>query len=104
MLRFPPEPLACAAGCEVAPSVVVIGGREAGPVVAGRVGGGSFESEAPRRWEISTLTVLMARAVTADVPATSSEYPYPEMLLEFSLLSYRQRRGDNWRPKLEEQC
>lgn len=87
-------------------SAVVIGGREVGLVVAGLVvgGGGSFESEAPRRWEISTLTVLMARAVTADVPATSPEYPYPEMLLEFSLLSYRRRRGDDWRTKLDDRC
>lgn len=83
MLRFPPELPVCAVGYEGTLSVVVIAGKEAGLVVAGldAGGGGSFESEAPRRWEISTLTVLMARAVTADVPATSSEYPYPEILL-----------------------
>lgn len=83
MLRFPPVPLACAAEYGGTLSAAVIGGTEVVLVVAGLVvgGGGSFESDAPRRWEISTLTVLMARAVTADVPATSSEYPYPEMLL-----------------------
>lgn len=82
MLRFPPVPLVCAVGYGGTLSTVIIAGREAGLVVDGLAGGGgSFESEAPRRWEISTLTVLMARAVTADVPATSSEYPYPEMLL-----------------------
>lgn len=83
MLRFPPELPVCAVGYEGTLSVVAIAGKEAGLVVAGldAGGGGSFESEAPRRWEISTLTVLMARAVTADVPATSSEYPYPEILL-----------------------
>lgn len=75
MLRFPPVPLGCAAACGGALAVVV-GGESAGAVLRAcciAVGEDSLESEARRRCEISTLTVLKVRAVRADDPATVSQ-------------------------------
>lgn len=75
MLRFPPVPLDCAAAYGGALAVVV-GGESAGAVLrvcCAAVGEDSLESEARRRCEISTLTVLKVRAVRADDPATVRE-------------------------------
>lgn len=74
MLRFPPVPL-CAAAYGGALAVVV-GGESAGAVLRAcctAVGEDSLESEARRRCEMSTLTVLKVRAVRADDPATARE-------------------------------
>lgn len=75
MLRFPPVLLGCAAAYGGALAVVV-GGESAGAVLRAcckAVGEDSLESEARKRCEISTLTVLKVRAVRADDPATARE-------------------------------
>ena len=90
MLRFPPAPLDCAAAYGGTLAAIVVGGAEPALLVAwwDAEGADSFESEARRRWEISTLTVLMARAVKADVPARTIVSSYPEILLPFSVQSF----------------
>ncbi len=75
MLRFPPMPLVCSAAYGGPPTVVVDGDTAAAVVLACCVADGkdSFESEARRRCEISTLTVLKVTAVKADDFATAVE-------------------------------
>ena len=72
MLRFPPVPLGCAGAYGGTLAVVVVG-ETAVPLLLAccAVGEDSLESEARRRREISTLTVLKVRAVKADDPATA---------------------------------
>lgn len=75
ILRFPPVPLGCGAADGGTLVVSAVGEIAATLllVCCAADGEDSFESEARRRCEISTLTVLKVRAVKADDPATAVE-------------------------------
>ena len=74
ILRFPPVPLVVGAAHGGTALALVEEGEIVAAVLLGcwaAVGEDSFESEARRRWEISTLTVRKVSAVKADDPTTA---------------------------------